>query len=90
MSEWVVVEVLVVLIGVAATVSAPVIKLTSTLTELNTTVKDIKNDFDRMTANNTNSHRLMWAKLEKHDGGLLEHEGRIERLEEMVDAHHGK
>lgn len=90
MSEWGVIEVVVVLAGLAVTVGGPIVKLIATLVELITELREIRKDFDSVTTRNTESHRRLWRKNEEQDALLRDHDGRIERLEGKVEAYHGE
>ena len=89
MNEWGIVEVLVVLIGLFATVGAPIIKLISSITKLNATVDNLRENVDSVTRRNTDAHRRLWEHNEKQDAEIRDHGNRIERLEGRVDIYHG-
>lgn len=81
MEQWSVVETLVVILGLFAAVGAPVIKLITSISELTSTVRELKNDFLSLTAKNTDSHRRIWAHNDVQDARLDDHEKRIVLLE---------
>lgn len=89
MNEWAVVGVIVVLVGLFATVGAPIIKLISSITKLTTTVENLRENVDSVTRRNTDAHRRLWEHNEKQDAELREHGNRIERLEGKVEIYHG-
>lgn len=81
MNEWGVVGVIIALAGLIATIVNPVIQLTKAVTTLTVTVKELKQDFDAEKAQGKESHQKLWAKNEAQDKVLLDHEGRISKLE---------
>lgn len=90
MTEWEVVGVLVVLVGLFFTVSTPVMKLISSITKLTATVETLQDNVDAVTRRNTESHRRLWEKNEQQDREIQDHGNRIERLEGRVDGYHGQ
>lgn len=90
MTEFDVVEVVVVLAGLFVTVGLPIIKLISSITRLTDTVEFLQGSLTNVTTRNTESHRRMWVKLEAHEGKLADHDGRLRELEGRVDAYHGQ
>lgn len=89
MNEWGVVEVLIAIIGLFATIGVPIIKFNASVVELNSTVKELKEDMANLTTRNTESHRRLWTHNEEQDRILNDHDGRIKKLEGRVDAYHG-
>lgn len=90
MSEWEVVGVIVVLVGLFFTVSTPVMKLITSITKLTSTVEALQENVDSVTRRNTESHRRLWEHNEKQDNELRDHGARIDKLEGRVDQYHGK
>lgn len=82
MTEWGIVEVIVVLVGLFLTVGKPVVNLTNKITRLTDTVSTLQSDITDFANKNAKSHRELWAKNEKQDEMLLDHEKRISVLEE--------
>lgn len=72
MSEWTIVEVLVVLIGLFFTVGNPVIKLNKSITTLEDAIKSLEEKFSK----NEN-------KTEEQEKRLEDHEIRIVKLEDV-------
>lgn len=81
MTEWEVVGVIVVLVGLFLTVSTPVMKLISSITKLTSTVESLQGSVDSLTKKNTASHRRLWEHNDHQDAKIQDHEHRIERLE---------
>ncbi len=81
MTEWGVVTVLVTVVGLFAAVGAPVLKLNSTITRLQTVLDDLRSDFDEQKSHNSEGHKRLWEHNDKQDEQLDDHEKRITRLE---------
>lgn len=90
MTEWEVVGVFVVLIGLFFTVSTPIMKLITSITKLTTTVENLQNNVENITRKNTESHRRLWEHNEQQDKEIKDHGSRIEKLEGKVEGYHGK
>lgn len=82
MTEWQVVGVIVVLIGLGVSVVTPIIKLNTTITKLTTVVERLGGDVADLTARNTKTHDRIFTTLDKHGEQLTDHETRITILEE--------
>ena len=79
--EWNVVSVLVVLVGLFATIGAPIIKLISSITKLTSSVEFLQGSMADLTKRNTESHGRMFKQLDEHDETINNHETRITVLE---------
>lgn len=90
MNEWTVVGVIVVLLGLLGTVTAPMIKLNTTLTKLNDKFETLDAKLTDVTESNHNSHKRLWEHEEAQDNALHNHETRIQILEGHTPcpAHH--
>jgi len=84
MDEWSVIGVLVVLVGLFATVGAPISKLIESITKLTVTVQSLQADMEQLTAQNGKSHERIFARLDEHEGRLGDHEARIGVIEERT------
>lgn len=82
MTEWEVVGVIVVLVGLGISVVTPIIKLNTTITKLYTVVERLTGDVNELTARNSKTHDRIFAQIEKHTDQLNDHETRISVLEE--------
>ena len=80
--EWTVITVLVALVGLLATVGAPVIKLNSNLTKLTVLLDTLKNDMQEQKKSAKESHRRLWGHNHEQDGRIENHEKRITLLEQ--------
>ena len=81
MTEWEIVGVLVVLVGLISAVITPIIKLNTTVTRLTTVVSALVNNVDGLTSKNGEAHSRIWDKMEAHDDTLRDHETRIRLVE---------
>lgn len=90
MTEWGVVGVIVVLLGLLATVTAPMIRLNTTLTKLNDKFDTLDERLTGVSESNHASHRRLWEHEEMQDNQLHDHETRIQILEHGpgCPAHH--
>lgn len=75
------INVLIVLVGFGATVTAPILKLSNTTTKLNSTCENLEKEFKDFEENNKDSHRRLWNHNTKQDEQIQEHENRIILLE---------
>ena len=82
MTEWQVVGVIVVLVGLGVSIITPIIKLNTTITKLTTIVERLTGDVTELTVRNSKTHDRIFAQLDKHTDKLNDHEKRITILEE--------
>ena len=81
MSEWDVVGILVVLVGLFFTVGKPIITLNTSITILNEQLKETRADQARHEKNNTEAHRRIWEHNTAQDEQLAEHKMRLHDLD---------
>jgi len=81
LSEWTVITVLIAVVGLLVTVTAPVIKLMGTITRLSCSVEDLRGDIETLTSKNAQSHTRLWEHNKEQDLKISGHEGRIGTLE---------
>lgn len=81
MSEWDIVLVLSVLIGMVVTIVAPIISLTKSITKLNHLVDRIYEDFKEFKEKSSETHGRIWRHNEEQDKKITDHEKRIYLLE---------
>ena len=79
--EWTVVTVLVAVVGLFATVGAPVIKLNSNITRLNVTLEQLKQDMAQQKLSAKEAHARLWRHNDAQDEQIADHEKRIMILE---------
>ena len=75
MNEWEVVGVVVVLIGLVASIVKPILALNGSIIKLNTLL-------NALTDRNHDEHETISKRLREHGQQTDDHEGRIVRLEE--------
>ena len=84
MNEWTVVTVLVTLVGLLAAVLRPILKLNTIVTRLDAIVSKLEKDISSLTDRNTDSHKNIWEKVNKHGEAIKNHETRIVVIENTV------
>lgn len=82
MTEWGVIGVLIALIGLISTVTAPLIKLNNNITTLNVMLEQMRKDIDAQKTAAKESHRRLWEHNAEQDGIINDHEKRISKLED--------
>ena len=83
MDEWVIFKDIVVIVGLIVTVTTPLLKLNTSITQLRTLLDSVVKRIDDNDRNNTDSHRRLWQHNTEQDRTLQNHEQRIHDLEEM-------
>ena len=81
MDQWMVVTALAVLVGLGAAIVTPIIKLNTTITRLTEVVKTTQKTLDKLTEDNSESHRRLWGHNDEQDKLLAEMEKRISAIE---------
>lgn len=85
MTEWGVVGVIVVLVGLFTAVCVPLIKSTKEntriMTELNLSVTNLREDISELSTNNKEAHKRLWTHQAEQDKIINDHETRIVVLE---------
>ena len=81
MSEWTVVTVIVVMVGLIASILKPLISLNSTMTRLTEAVDRLEQNMESLTGRNSESHARLWRKSEEHEERLNDHETRLKMIE---------
>ena len=79
---------IVALVGFCITIATPLMKLSKTMTELNVNMQNLNQAMNTLTANNTESHRRIWAHNDEQDEKLENHEKRITKIETKMDIIH--
>lgn len=86
--EWTVVEVLVVIVGLIITVTAPMIanakattKLSGQINFLISRIDGNEKDFKEFKEKAADKHGKLFVEINKHENTLINHEGRIYALE---------
>ncbi len=83
--EWEILTVIIALVGLVATVTKPIMKLTNTITQLNDTCQTLEERMEKFEHHNHDSHVKIWAHNDKQDEQLTNHENRISILEERKE-----
>ena len=88
--QWEVVGVIVTLVGLAAAVGGPVLKLNGSITRLTTLLQAIEHRLDTLEqgakeqrTHAAESHRRIWNHNDEQDACLEDHEKRITLLEQQ-------
>ena len=81
MSEWTVVTVITVLVGLMVSVIKPVLKLNASLTRLNESVDSLEKNIAGLNNRNSESHDKLWKRSDEHNLRLSQHETRVQILE---------
>lgn len=77
MTEWTVITVLIAIVGLGATVTAPIIKLMSTITKLSCAVDGLRADLVSLSRKNSEGHGRLWEHNKAQDEKISKLEGRI-------------
>ena len=89
MTEWGVVTVIVVLVGLLAAIIKPIVSLTKSITALDSSVGTLKESIDKNAKSNETDHTELWNKETEQDKQLGNHAERIAKVEESTkSAHH--
>ena len=81
MTEWTVVGVVIALIGFAASIVGPVVKLNTSITRLTVTMDSVSARLGQMESHNHDSHKRLWQHNGEQDDTLHDHKTRISMLE---------
>ena len=81
MTEWEVVGVIVVLIGLGVSVVTPLMKLNSAITMLTQAASKIEEELKSLTERNSKTHARLFEAIEAEDEKVQDHEKRITVLE---------
>ena len=85
MTEWGVVGVIVVLVGLFVTFATPLIKAIKAMTRLTVSVENLTKEIESLKSDNETEHDRLWAHNDKQDSQIEDHEKRIIRIEERND-----
>lgn len=81
MDEWVIFKDIVVIVGLIVTVTTPLLKLNTSITQLRTLLENVTKSVDALDNNNTESHRRLWEHNTEQDRALQNHEQRLHDLD---------
>lgn len=81
MTEWGVFGVIAAIVTFGVCVGAPLLKLNSTITKLQTVLDILQKSFEKQCLENEKEHIALWDRADEHTEKLGEHETRITVLE---------
>lgn len=81
MDEWVIFKDIVVIVGLVITVTTPLLKLNTSITELKTLLESVMKKVETLDSNNTEIHRRLWEHNTEQDKVLQNHEQRLHDLD---------
>lgn len=81
MTEWQVVGVIVVLVGLAASVIKPAVSLNAAITRLNGICTSLEKSVGELTQKNSQAHDRLWHRTDEHEARLQRHDTRLTVLE---------
>lgn len=88
MNEWTIVTTIVVIVGLIVTVTTPLLKLNTSITQLRSLIENVVKRVDDNEHDNTESHRRIWKHNDEQDALLQNHELRIHYLEKGTNHEH--
>lgn len=80
MSEWQIVTVIVVLVGLVTAIVTPIIKLNTSITKLTVLLENLKSSQDGYEQRNREAHKRIWEHNGEQDEKLNRHETEIQLL----------
>lgn len=88
MTEWNIVTVIVVIVGLIGTVAAPLVKNTRAMTQLSGEIKNLiyrieqnEKETDELKVKASSRHKQIFERLDEQGEKINNHEGRISALE---------
>lgn len=92
MTEWNIVTVVVVIVGLIGTVAAPLVKNTRAMTQLSGEIKNLiyrieqnEKETDELKVKASSRHKQIFERLDEQGKKINNHEGRISALEHKED-----
>lgn len=82
------VGVVVVLVGLVATIVGPIVKLNTSIIRLTVMMDTVMGDLGELTSKNSDTHGRIFKRLEGQEKELAGHDKRIHVLERKEDAKH--
>lgn len=82
MTDWDIVKDIVVLAGLIMTVTTPLLKLNTSITQLKALLDSVAKQVQENDKSNSASHKRLWEHNEEQDKTLQRHEQRLHDLEE--------
>ena len=81
MTDWDIVKDIVVLIGLLVTVTTPLLKLNTSITQLKALLDSVVKQVQDNDRSNSASHKRLWEHNEEQDETLQRHEQRLHDLD---------
>lgn len=81
MTDWDIVKDIVVLIGLIVTVTTPLLKLNTSITQLKALLDSVAKQVQDNDRSNSASHKRLWEHNEEQDETLQRHEQRLHDLD---------
>lgn len=81
MTDWDIVKDIVVLIGLIVTVTTPLLKLNTSITQLKALLDSVVKQVQDNDRSNSASHKRLWEHNEEQDKTLQRHEQRLHDLD---------
>ncbi len=81
MTDWDIVKDIVVLVGLIVTVTTPLLKLNTSITQLKALLDSVVKQVQDNDRSNSASHKRLWEHNEEQDETLQRHEQRLHDLD---------
>lgn len=81
MTDWDIVKDIVVLAGLIMTVTTPLLKLNTSITQLKALLDSVAKQVQENDKSNSGSHKRLWEHNEEQDETLQRHEQRLHDLD---------
>lgn len=81
MTDWDIVKDIVVLAGLIMTVTTPLLKLNTSITQLKALLDSVAKQVQENDKSNSTSHKRLWEHNEEQDETLQRHEQRLHDLD---------
>lgn len=81
MDEWVIFKDFVVIVGLIVTVTTPLLKLNTSITQLKALLDSVVKQVQDNDRSNSTSHKRLWEHNEEQDETLQRHEQRLHDLD---------
>lgn len=81
MTDWDIVKDIVVLVGLIVTVTTPLLKLNTSITQLKALLDSVVKQVQDNDMSNSASHKRLWEHNEEQDETLQRHEQRLHDLD---------
>lgn len=81
MTDWDIVKDIVVLVGLIVTVTTPLLKLNTSITQLKALLDSVAKQVQDNDRSNSASHKRLWEHNEEQDETLQRHEQRLHDLD---------